>query len=90
MNAGTGARVLRLVAIVLIAGAATFWLLRGANRGWTKTSVQKKTVDEVTGIEGISYEDRFVPGVDFLAGACEGSAILAAVSFLIRKRSIQA
>ena len=35
--------------LVLLAAGAT-WLATGANRGWTKTSVPVKTLDEVTGI----------------------------------------
>ena len=38
--------------VVLAAGAT--WLVTGANRGWTKTSVPVKTLDPVTEIEGIS------------------------------------
>ena len=64
--------------------AIGFWAASGANRGWTKTSVPTKTLDEVTGIEGVTYEKRFVPGVDFLGAALLGAGILAGVSFLFR------
>ena len=67
--------------------AIGFWAASGANRGWTKTSVPKKTLDEVTGIEGVTYEKRFVPGVDFLGAAVLGAGILAGVSFLFRHNS---
>ena len=86
MTAGTVPKVLRLIALLLVAGAVILWLVRGANPGWTKTSVQKKTVDDVTGIEGIVYKDRFIPGVDFLAAAAVAAGILAGASFLFRKR----
>jgi len=78
-------RVLPLVALVIVFAAGTFWLVTGANRGWTKTSEPKKTLDEVTGIEGITYENRFVPGLDFLGGALLGGGILAGASLLFRK-----
>ena len=68
-----------------MAGLAA-WLAAGANRGWTKNRVEKRTVDEVTGIEGITYEDRFVPGVDLLAGTLVGAGVLAGVSLLFRKK----
>ncbi len=74
--------VLRALALGLLVGAAGFWLAAGANRGWTKTSVPKKIVDDVTGIEGQTYEKKFVPGVDFLAAAVVASAVLAGASFL--------
>jgi len=82
-------RILLLVALLLFLAAGAFWLASGANRGWTKTSVPKIIVDDVTGIEGRFYEKRFVPGIDFLAAALLGSAILAGASFLLRKKRTQ-
>ena len=82
-------KALRILAIVVIVAAAVWWLAMGANRGWTKTSVPKKTLDPVTGIEGISYESRFVPGVDFLAAAALGAAFLAGASFIFRNNQIK-
>jgi hypothetical protein len=58
----------------------------GGNRGWTKTSVPVKIVDEVTGIEGVTYQKKFVPGVDFLALAVGAAAVLAGASFLFRTK----
>jgi hypothetical protein len=65
------------------------WLARGANRGWTKTSVPVKRTDEVTGITVDDYQKRFVPGADFLGAALLGSGILAGASLLIRKPQTQ-
>jgi RsiW-degrading membrane proteinase PrsW (M82 family) len=78
-------RLMQVLAIVVVVGAALTWLVLGANRGWTTTSVPVRTLDEVTGIEGITYKDRFVPGVDFLAGAVLSGGLLAGVSLLISK-----
>jgi len=78
-------RALRTIAVFVAVGAVAFWLAAGANRGWTKTSVEKTTLDEVTGIEGRTYEKRFVPGVDFLAVTIFGAGVLVGVSFLFRK-----
>ena len=80
-------RMLRLLSVVLALSAILFWVALGANRGWTKTSVPVKVVDEVTGIEGTHYEKRFVPGVDLLAGALLGTAFLAGLSFVFRNKS---
>ncbi len=77
-------RSLRLLALGLTAAAVLGWLGLGANRGWTRTRVPVKIVDEVTGIEGIEYHNRFVPGVDLLGGALLVSGILAGVSTLFR------
>ena len=77
---------LLIAALVIAAGSVIFWAAAGANRGWTKTSVPKKIVDEVTGIEGVRYEKRFVPGVDFLAVTLGGAAVLAGISLVLRKK----
>jgi len=80
-------RVLQLASLVVILSAAAFWFFTGANFGWTKTSIPIKTMDEVTGIEGITYKRRFLPGVDFLGAALLGSGILACSSLAFRKQS---
>ncbi len=79
-------KLFRMFALLLALAGVAAWLVTGANRGWTKNRVEKRTVDEVTGIEGITYEDRFVPGVDILAGTMIGAGVLAGVSLLFRKR----
>jgi hypothetical protein len=48
--------------------------------------VPVKKVDDVTGIEGIEYQRRFVPGLDFLGAAALGAGILAGVSCLFRNK----
>jgi hypothetical protein len=78
-------RFLQFTALLVVLAAAVIWLATGANRGWTKTSVPVKTLDEVTGIEGITYQKRFLPGVDFLGAALGGAALLAGASLLFRK-----
>jgi len=80
-------RTLRIIAVVLVVGAIVFWAAAGANRGWTKTRVPKKVVDEVTGLEGIQWQDKFVPGVDFLGAVLLGAGILAGVSLFVPAKS---
>jgi hypothetical protein len=83
--------ILRVLAVVVVLAAVSFWAAAGANRGWTKTSVPVKTLDDVTGIEGVTYRKEFVPGVDFLAVAGGAGIVMAGVSFLFRtKRGPQA
>lgn len=79
-------RILRLLAILILLAALAVWAATGANRGWTKTSVPVKTLDEVTGIEGVSYKSKFVPGADFLAAAVLSAIFLAGVSILFRDK----
>lgn len=78
---------LRLLAAILLLATIGFWAVTGANRGWTKTSVPQKVVDPVTGIEGVTYQKKFIPGVDFLAIITAASLALAGVSFLFRTKS---
>jgi hypothetical protein len=82
-------RILQLLAVLVLLAAGATWLATGANRGWTKTSVMVKTLDPVTGIEGISYEKKFLPGVDFLGAAALGAGLLAGASlfFHIHKQT---
>ena len=80
-------KALRILAAALVTGAVAYWAVAGANRGWTKTRVPVKVVDEVTGLDGIVWPHRFVPGVDFLAVALLGAGILAGVSFFIPAKS---
>ena len=79
-------RTLQILGLILAVAGLGFWLARGANCGWTKTSVPVKFVDEVTGIEGIQYRKRIVPGVDFLALVLTGAAIFEASSLLLKRR----
>ena len=79
-------RALCILAAVLAAGAALTWASLGAHRGWTRTSVPVKIVDEVTGIEGIEYHKQFVPGLDFLGAALLGAGFLAGVSLFFRNQ----
>jgi hypothetical protein len=80
-------RGVQLLAIVIALGAVVSWVTTGSNKGWTKTTVPVKTVDAVTGIEGVEYRQQFVPGVDILGTALLGAGALAGVSLLIRTKT---
>jgi len=78
-------RFFQTLALLVVLAAIAVWLATGANRGWTKTSLPVKTLDEITGIEGISYQKKFRPGVDFLGAAFGGAGLLTGASFFFRK-----
>ena len=78
-------KALRITAVIVALGTLAFWAATGANRGWTKTSEAVKSLDPVTGIEGIEYRKHFVPGVDILALGVGSGLAIAAASFLFRK-----
>lgn len=80
-------RGLQILAAIVALGVVATWAGLGAGRGWTKTERQIKTTDEVTGLEGISYQKGFWPGVDFLGAGLVGAGVLAGVSFLFRSKS---
>jgi hypothetical protein len=77
-------RNLRIGALAILLIALGWWAACGANRGWTRTSVPMKKLDAVTGLEGIEYQKRFVPGVDFLAVTAAAALALAGLSLLFR------
>lgn len=79
-------RFLLIAALIVFLGGLGFWAAKGANTGWTKNRVEKKAIDEVTGIEAITYEERFIPGVEFLAGVAVGAGALAGISFLFGRK----
>ena len=76
-------KTLRLMATMFAAGAVIFWVVAGANCGWTRTQIPVRTVDAVTGLEGVQWQAKFVPGVDFLGAVLLGAGILAGISFFI-------
>jgi hypothetical protein len=77
---------LQIAGLILALVSIFGWGVTGANRGWTKTSVERRTLDEVTGQEAIRYEKAFKPGVDLLAPALLLAIALAGVAFLFPKR----
>jgi hypothetical protein len=79
-------RTLRILALAVAVAAMVGWFALGANRGWTRTSVPMKIVDEVTGIEGVEYHKKFVPGVELLGGALLGASVLAGASLFFRNQ----
>jgi hypothetical protein len=74
---------LRIISLLLIVGAVAFWAATGANHGWTKTQVPQKVADPVTGLEGVQWQNKFVPGVDFLAMAALGAGVLGVISLFV-------
>ena len=85
MKKQTIGKTLRILAIVVALGFAGTWLTMGANTGWTKTSVPVTVVDEITGIESQNWEDKFVPGLEFLGGGLLAAGLIGGVSFFFRK-----
>ena len=63
-------RILQTVAAVIAITAIAVWFAGGAHTGWTRTTSPKETIDEVTGLEAVTYEKRFVNDLTLsIAGA---------------------
>ena len=83
-------RALRLTALAVALVGMVFWFFGGPNLGWTKTRVPVAKLDPVTEIEFTEYEERFVPGVDFVAGTLGLAGVFFAVSLFCRAPQIGA
>lgn len=77
--------LLRTVALGMAMVGVGMWWAGGAHWGWTQTSVPVRTLDEVTGLEAITYRPKFVPGVDFLVASLVAAGLVAGASFVIRR-----
>lgn len=77
--------LLRMLSGIIALFAFAFWGAAGWNRGWTKTQIPQKQVDEITGIEFVTYKDHFMPGIDLLGLAFFFCVVLFAITFIGRK-----
>jgi hypothetical protein len=76
----------RLAALVVLGLGAALWFFGGPNLGWTKTSVPIEQIEEVTQLKQITWEKRFVPGVDFLGATALLATAGWGASFFFRKK----
>jgi hypothetical protein len=58
-----------------------FWAAKGYHRGWTQNQVQVKQIDPITEIAYVTYERRFVPGLDVLGGGILLGVVIFGVTF---------
>jgi hypothetical protein len=80
-------RWLAVLAALLAVVTVTVWVITGASRGFTKTSVAVEKTDEITGLTYREYERRFVAGAELLALGLGLSAALVGVSRFCRPRN---
>jgi hypothetical protein len=75
---------LRIAAILIAVVITAVWFCGGPNLKWTKNRVGHQEKDPVTELEVTVYEDRFVPGIDFLGTGLFSALVLAGSSFLFK------
>ena len=76
---------LRLAALGVLVVTLGLWFFGGPNLGWTKTRVAVPVKDEITGLEGVRWENHFLPGMDFVGAGMAAAGVLVAVSFVVRQ-----
>jgi len=59
------------------------WISLGAHTGWSQTRVPVQKTDSVTATTFTEYEERFLPGVDFLVAGLLGSAAIFALTLVM-------
>jgi hypothetical protein len=77
--------VLRGLAAVSAGAIGACWISLGAHMGWSQTRIPVERTDAVTAITFTEYEERFLPGVDFLAAGVLGSAAIFALTLALPK-----
>jgi hypothetical protein len=87
MKPGSGSSgvisLIRVLAVLSAVAIIACWLSLGANMGWSQTRVPVDKTDPVTETSFTDYEDRFLPGLDFLGAGLLGAAAMLALTFLV-------
>lgn len=79
--------IFRLLAAFCVIFSVIYWANKGAHTGWSMNRVPIEQVDEITGIEYITYEDRFVPGLEWLGGGIGLGALFFITSLFFRSKT---
>jgi hypothetical protein len=75
--------LLRTLAVLSAMAIIACWLSLGAHMGWSQTGVSIERADPVTEMTFTDSEERFLPGLDFLAAGLLGCAAIFALTFLV-------
>lgn len=86
MKSGPGSNkvvlLLRALAILSALAIIACWLSLGAHMGWSQTRVPVQKTDPVTETTFTDYEERFLPGLDFLGAGLLGAGAIFALTLL--------
>ena len=75
--------LLRALAVLSAVAIIACWLSLGAHMGWSQTRVSAYKTDPITETTFTDYENRFLPGLDFLGAGLLGAAAIFALTLLI-------
>ena len=75
--------LLRALAALSAVAILACWISLGAHMGWSQTRVPVQRTDAVTASTFTDYEERFLPGVDFLVAGLLGSAAIFALTLVM-------
>ena len=79
-------QLLRVLSLITFIGVVAYWARGGAHTGWSMDRVPVEKVDEITGLEYTEYEERHVPGIDFLGTGIAIGGVIFAASFFLKKQ----
>lgn len=77
---------LSLIAAFCLVFSIVYWVNKGAHTGWSMDRVPIEQLDEITGIEYITYDDRFVPGIEWLGVGIGIATLFFATSLFFRSK----
>jgi hypothetical protein len=75
--------LLRALAALSAVAIVACWISLGAHLGWSQTRIPVQRTDAVTATTFTDYEERFLPGVDFLVAGLLGSASIFALTLVM-------
>jgi len=75
--------LLRALAALSAVAIVACWISLGTHMGWSQTRIPVERTDAVTATTFTDYEERFLPGVDFLVAGLLGSAAIFALTLVM-------
>jgi hypothetical protein len=75
--------LLRALAALSAVAIVACWISLGAHLGWSQTRIPVQRTDAVTATTFTDYEERVLPGVDFLVAGLLGSASIFALTLVM-------
>ena len=75
--------VVRALAALSAVAVIASWILLGAHVGWSEIYIPVQRTNAVTATTVSDYEERFLPGLDFLVAGLLGSAAIFALTVVM-------